>query len=120
MKITVPDAAPWYCGAYTFLPLEAVETHRRITGRDLSNYMVECVRDQGHEDEHSGTIRGSGAFHWEAEQAIKRRADRHRLPPLVGAGTHSGREPRGGAAMTDPGDKSGNGGGAKWPPPPAA
>ncbi|MEU9419549.1 hypothetical protein [Streptomyces sp. NPDC048272] len=34
MKITVPDATPWYCGAYTFLPLEAVETHRDITGRD--------------------------------------------------------------------------------------
>ncbi|MEU9003439.1 hypothetical protein [Streptomyces sp. NPDC048551] len=75
MKITVPDEAPWYCGAYTFLPLDAVETHRRINGRDLSNYMVECVRDQGHEDEHSGTIRGSGAFRWEAERAIKRRAD---------------------------------------------
>ncbi|MDJ0379756.1 hypothetical protein [Streptomyces sp. G-G2] len=108
MKLTIPDDAPWYCGAYTFLPLDAVETHRKITGRDLSDYMVECIRDQGHEGEHSGTIRGSGSFHWDAQHAVRRRADRHRLPPLAGVGAHASRKPMGGEAMTDPGDKVGS------------
>ncbi|WP_405646482.1 hypothetical protein [Streptomyces uncialis] len=54
------------CGALTYLPDEMLVSHQHITGRDLSNLVVLCAREPGHDprDGHLGTVLDHGTHYW--------------------------------------------------------
>ncbi|MFD4834501.1 hypothetical protein ACFWPV_32410 [Streptomyces uncialis] len=61
-----PGPLEGLCGAVTRLPGDMLASYREVTGRDLSDLMVLCVREPGHEpgDGHRGAVLDSGTYCW--------------------------------------------------------
>lgn len=54
------------CGALTYLPDDMLTSYRRVTGRDLANLVVLCVREPGHDpaEGHCGSVLDRGTHYW--------------------------------------------------------